>query len=1352
VAAETHWPLLRDRPIWPLVAAANASPFARVVAAASASGALALAYALVGAPGVWLLHHILGPDLATLAPTLGVPWLPVGIAVAGLMLFGLRAFPGVFVGSCLTWGLVQGDPWISVTIDAVGETASTVLIVWLLRVWGYRPSLARHQDALILVLAAALGRVLSSCVDVIATFAVASAFSTPDTRDLLEAAGVYKEGGVFFVHMSLFTASVRWWGNSVAGIVLIVPLLAPFAATDHARHTPRRGEFLGWTLLMLAWLVVAFMLPAHALRVVLLAAALALVVSAALRFGVTAASAATLLFSVSATVGFALQLGVFAGIGGRERMEVAWGFIGLLAGAGLFLTPMLAGRADTQRRLVASVERYRRLFFANPSPMWAEEATSGRILLVNDAAVRAYGHNESAFLRLRGQDLLAEHAAAETGATPYETRHRTAGGEELAVEVTPVAIELDGAALRVCFVDIIDERNDLKLAVLSAADKERHRLGQAIRDGLGPILARLAARIDELAVAATCNEPLDLGLTLAAEADAIAASAKCRQLNRGASPLHFASGDLLAALRRIPEELTTETGPELTVSVWQHAPVELSLERCEHVYRIAHDAVRAAMLRPGARRVEVAVDVTSARISVAVDDDGAPAGRSAAHEAVALWPLDVRAAAARAQLSIGTRHGGGNRVSFDCSQTLDQPQPVGTVGGHGATAALGGPAMAKAGARERYGAALRTLVDGISLFLACFAAGAIGLSFLQIIDPRHVALLPSVAIPWIASGVSATGLFLGGARLAPAVFLGTIAVWRGLNHDPWITVLADGLGETLAAMMVAQLLVRFGFRRSFDRFRDLATLVAVAALSRLVPALFDAAGLHLAGALAPGTLTPELREGLESLGPRFLGLTPLEVRGYAGWWINGVAGVVLVIPAVVPVSAELRAMLRRRWAEASLFAPALVGAVVAIAGGPPANWRLSLLGLAVVLVAWAAVRFGVALASTATLLFSLAATVGFGFGLGPIAAAHPGEGVEVLWGFIGLLGATGLFLTTVVAEHEGTMRGLKALQARYEALFEAIPRPLFAFNPPAGRITMVNAEAIRRYGYDREQFLCMTPTMLAADPESETPVEARAVQGRTLQPGLHRTRSGERFDVELSITRVAVGEQVEDLCFAIDVTERDDLRRRVLEASDLERRRLAQELHDSLGQSLTGLQLGIVSVRRTLERDGSARKDAVLFVSGAIKDAIASCRQIVHGLSPLHATDGDLVAALRRLPLELPPADRERLNVEVRADSALRLPLAMREHLYQIARESVNNALKHADAQHIAITMDVSPTTIRLAIEDDGKGFDPAARRLNGLGLRSLTLRAGALRGRLAIERRPVRGIAVICRCPQTGA
>jgi signal transduction histidine kinase len=227
---------------------------------------------------------------------------------------------------------------------------------------------------------------------------------------------------------------------------------------------------------------------------------------------------------------------------------------------------------------------------------------------------------------------------------------------------------------------------------------------------------------------------------------------------------------------------------------------------------------------------------------------------------------------------------------------------------------------------------------------------------------------------------------------------------------------------------------------------------------------------------------------------------------------------------------------------------------------------------------------------------------------------------------------------------------------------------------------------------------------------------------------------------------------MENLCFVIDVTERNDLRRRLLEASDVERRRLAHDLHDGLGQILTGLSLGVTSLCRVMDRGGSPGIGGAEFVVEAIHEASQACTQILQGLSPLDSVGGDLLAALRNLPMQIPPQSRDKIVVEIAKESALTVPLAVREHLYQIARESVNNALKHADATRIKVIATITSAFIRIVVEDNGVGFDPAAGRSSGVGLLSLALRSDAVHAMLSIRRRAEGGTEVSCRCPQRDA
>src|SRR5208282_4838973 len=188
----------------------------------------------------------------------------------------------------------------------------------------------------------------------------------------------------------------------------------------------------------------------------------------------------------------------------------------------------------------------------------------------------------------------------------------------------------------------------------------------------------------------------------------------------------------------------------------------------------------------------------------------------------------------------------------------------------------------------------------------------------------------------------------------------------------------------------------------------------------------------------------------------------------------------------------------------------------------------------------------------------------------------------------------------------------------------------------------------------RAEFLGMERGALVADSGSPgVPAAASRLFERTVTSSVHCTRSGMKFEVEQTVTPVNVGGQMEYLCFVIDVTERNDLRRRLLEASDVERRRLAHELHDGLGQILTGMSLGITTLRRVMDRGGSPGIGGAEFVVEAIREARQACTQILQGLSPLDSVGGDLLAALRNLPMQIPPQSRDKIVVEITKDSAL---------------------------------------------------------------------------------------------------
>jgi PAS domain S-box-containing protein len=1310
-------------------------------------------YLATGYPSVLWLHHIANRQDASSSTSLALPWLAPGVAVICLMRFGLRAWPAVFAGSLVLWGVIQ-QSYIWLTLpESVGEALSIVLIVWLLKVWGFRPTLERYKDTLLLLAAVGVGRLVSSAIDALCVVATAAYVSDPAiVRDLLSA-GAARVGHALMINVELLRFAGRWWLNTVAGCVLVVPLLA--LRTD--RPLPRRGRNrLGLAALLSAatlWLVAALVFSPGPLLLLLLLAALVLAVWAAVKFGVGVAAAVTLVLAMSAAIGFGAQLGAFGGFNLGERVEVAWGFIGLLSGTALFLTALLSQRDQARREIAASVERYQRLFAGNPFPMWIEDAVSGRILLANPAALRIYGYDQAQFLSLCGHDLQSDagvQSATRThdGSIITTERHRSALGADLDVEVTRATMAAGGGApVRICFVEPQSERNELRLAVLTVGDLERFRLGGVLQNELMPLLTGIVRNANELG-ASPPRARSDRALLDIIKTEVAAATRICAQLTRGASPLQNAQGDLAAALRRLPELLSGIT-PTVQVSIQSGAPLVLSIERRDHIYRLAEEAVRSAAARAGTQNVRILLEVGATSVCLQVEDDSASHAHPTLDKDLANRSIAARAVAAAGQLRIS--HGGvaGTTISFECEQegqaaSETEPEALRTEPDPPLPAQP--EAQESATSQAATSAAVWWLPRTVLLTLGYATAAAISIRFLQELDTLNVSYHAVLAIPWVAGGIIITGLLIWGTSLWPALFVGYVFIFQGLAHEGWISVLIGAAAQSVAAVVVVRLLRRFGFRRSFDRVRDFLLLLVAAAIGRTLIVPADLFGLRVANAVSSLTATREWREVLAPAQALALGFTAAQLDAVARWWLNGVAGIVLTVPALLSWSIGAWSNIRGRGLEFLVWSATLAVGGASMLGVDAPEWRLPILTLGVTTVTWAAVRFGAGPASLATLFLSLVATVSFGMSLGTLAPTGPAEGLGVFWGFILLLTTTAQVLTSLLAESDRADRELQQLDQRYRGLFEAVPHPLFAYSTVSGRILLANAAARHRYGHTMGELNQMSLASLDAASDHPTPIPNWSEASKVTTQ--HRTKTGEVADVELALLPVEIDGLPGGLCFAIDVSELNRLRTRLIESLDRERRNLAREFHDGLGQILIGLQLGTVPLTRSLQQGVPLDPASVEFVAHVAQEAQRTCEQVLRGVSPLQEVDGDLIEAIERLPTRLPPDARHHLKVSITVDSPVTLALEEREHLYQITQEAVTNSLKHAHASQIAVAVAVTSSSVELSVTDDGVGFDPA-RRSGGLGLDSLALRAAALGARLIIARHGVSGMILTCRCRQ---
>ncbi len=206
---------------------------------------------------------------------------------------------------------------------------------------------------------------------------------------------------------------------------------------------------------------------------------------------------------------------------------------------------------------------------------------------------------------------------------------------------------------------------------------------------------------------------------------------------------------------------------------------------------------------------------------------------------------------------------------------------------------------------------------------------------------------------------------------------------------------------------------------------------------------------------------------------------------------------------------------------------------------------------------------------------------------------------------------------------------------------------------------------------------------------------------------------------------------------------RGELLQRITSAQESERQRIARELHDETGQALTGLALGLrgLSAQSKIAPEDLSRRLAML--QEMATTSLGELRHLINDLRPPQLDDMGLAAALRWLVDRFQDTGQPQLTLEVRG-AAHPLPSEVETTLFRIAQEGLNNAIKHAQAAHIWMTLDYNDG-VALTIRDDGKGFDPVAATTpssirTSWGLIGMQERSNLINGVLTLHSAPGSG------------
>lgn len=256
---------------------------------------------------------------------------------------------------------------------------------------------------------------------------------------------------------------------------------------------------------------------------------------------------------------------------------------------------------------------------------------------------------------------------------------------------------------------------------------------------------------------------------------------------------------------------------------------------------------------------------------------------------------------------------------------------------------------------------------------------------------------------------------------------------------------------------------------------------------------------------------------------------------------------------------------------------------------------------------------------------------------------------------------------------------------------------------------------------------------------------------------------GKYSRIELPVIMVTARNQSEDIVTAFDLGANDYITKpidfpvalarirthlSIKEAEEMvrerEQGRIGQDLHDGLGQHLTGIAfLSKVLERKLAIRAQAEATDAAQIV-GQVNEAISKTRALSRGLSPLASDADGLLTALTRATQEV----QARFGIACRIMCEDAIPLAddrMATHLYRIAQEAMNNAIKHAHASRIEIILTRFSGGFVMSIQDDGVGFEAEQRNGDGIGMRIMKHRARMIGATLDVKLAPEGGTIISC-------
>lgn len=307
-----------------------------------------------------------------------------------------------------------------------------------------------------------------------------------------------------------------------------------------------------------------------------------------------------------------------------------------------------------------------------------------------------------------------------------------------------------------------------------------------------------------------------------------------------------------------------------------------------------------------------------------------------------------------------------------------------------------------------------------------------------------------------------------------------------------------------------------------------------------------------------------------------------------------------------------------------------------------------------------------------------------------------------------------------------------------------------------GRIQNMNKATYRFLGYTSEKSISLELDDLLADKSDQLfqllKKELRLKDHYSFDTVFRSVNTGE-IPVNCSCGKIANKQRQTEYFLMVvkDISEQreteNQILRAIVETQESEQKRVAEDLHDSLGQQLSAIKLYLNSIKSSEEKNIKIPIESFTACSKILDDAISNLRLICFNLLPGSLEQCGLADSISQLVFMFNNQDRVKVHFQY-DDFPVKMKKEAEVSLYRIVQEFINNSLKHADAKNIRIILTVGDY-VMLQLSDDGKGFDPGRKNVyKGNGLNNMNSRIKAFKGQFKLSSTRGKGTQVFIKLP----